>query len=405
MFQPESYVGHKLCWPGDLVINSLWAWGGGLGVTRMHGIVSTAYGVYRLRPGFAGYSAYFHELVRSQPFQWELQVRSKGIWISRLQLTDEAFLTAPFPVPPREDCEAIVRFLEYADRRVRRAIRAKQELIALLNEQKQAVIHRVVTRGLDPNVQLKPSGVDWLGEVPDHWAIRKLRHCGQVLGGMTPGMSERAFWGGDIPWVTPKDMKLPVIAESQDHITQQALDQNSLRLVLPGSVLLVVRGMILARRVPVARTAVPVTINQDMKAIAPSAGVDGSFLAYAIEAAQGVLASLVDEAGHGTKRLPTERWRDVQLALPPRREQDRIALHLDAQLAGIARAVASGEHEIELLREYRTCLSADVVTGKLDVREAAARLPQEIDDPELLGEIDVDETDDTDIEALEPVEA
>ena len=80
------------------------------------------------------------------------------------------------PVPPRAGASAIVRFLDHADRRIRRAIRAKQKLIALLNEQKQAVIHRAVTRGLDPNVRLKPSGVDWLGDVPEHWEVRALRH-------------------------------------------------------------------------------------------------------------------------------------------------------------------------------------------------------------------------------------
>src|SRR5688572_3023838 len=91
MFKAESYAGYKLCWPGDLVINSLWAWGRGLGVTRHHGIVSSAYGVYRLRDQDAAVAAYIDALVRSDPFNWELHVRSKGIWISRLQLTDESF--------------------------------------------------------------------------------------------------------------------------------------------------------------------------------------------------------------------------------------------------------------------------------------------------------------------------
>ena len=154
MFKAESYVGYKLCWPGDLVINSLWAWGRGLGVSRHHGIISSAYGVYRLRPPYTEYFAYVHALVRSTPFNWELQVRSKGIWISRLQLTDEAFLGAPVPLPTAllnkpPSCS----FLDHADRRIRRYIRAKQQLIALLEEQKQALIHQAVTRGLDPNVR------------------------------------------------------------------------------------------------------------------------------------------------------------------------------------------------------------------------------------------------------------
>src|SRR5438876_1901166 len=176
MFKAESYVGYKLCWPGDLVINSLWAWARGLGVSRYHGIVSSAYGVYRLRPPFESYSSFIHELVRSAPFHWELQVRSKGIWISRLQLTDEAFLGAPFPVPPPTEQAAIVRFLDHADRRIRRYIRAKQKLIKLLGEQKQAIIPRAVTCGLDPNVRLKPCGVEWLGDAPAHWQVVRLKY-------------------------------------------------------------------------------------------------------------------------------------------------------------------------------------------------------------------------------------
>ena len=102
MFQAESYLGYKLCWPDDLVINSLWAWARGLGVSSYHGIVSTAYGVYRLRPDSNCDPRFINELVRSTPFHWELQVRSKGVWTSRLQLTDDSFLGAPFPKPPRE---------------------------------------------------------------------------------------------------------------------------------------------------------------------------------------------------------------------------------------------------------------------------------------------------------------
>ena len=161
MFKAESYVGYKLCWPGDLVINSLWAWARGLGVSQYHGIVSSAYGVYRLSPQYKEYTAYIHELVRCVPFNWELRVRSKGIWISRLQLTDEAFLGAPFPIPSPSEQAAIVRFLDYAGRRIRRYIRAKQKLIKLLEEQKQAIIHRAVTRGLDPASASSPPA--WSG--------------------------------------------------------------------------------------------------------------------------------------------------------------------------------------------------------------------------------------------------
>lgn len=120
------------------------------GVSQFHGIISSAYGVYRVRPDVAATPGFIHKLVRSSPFNWELHVRSKGIWTSRLQLTDESFLDAPFHLPPRDEQDAIVRFLDHANGRIQRAIRAKKKLIALLNEQKLAIIHRAVTHGIDP---------------------------------------------------------------------------------------------------------------------------------------------------------------------------------------------------------------------------------------------------------------
>ena len=181
MFKAESYEGHKLCWPGDLVINSLWAWARGLGVSKYHGIVSTAYGVYRPRNAEQVDSRFIHELVRSAAFHWELRVRSKGVWTSRLQLTDSSFLDAPFPLPPPEEQTAIARYLDHVDRRIRRYIRAKRRLIEVLTEQKQAIIHQAMTRGLDPDVPMKESGVAWLGEVPAHWEVKRIKNELQCL--------------------------------------------------------------------------------------------------------------------------------------------------------------------------------------------------------------------------------
>ena len=194
MFKAASYVGYKLCWPRDLVVNSLWAWAHGLGVSQHHGIVSSAYGVYRPLP--KANARFIHLLARSIPFQWELQVRSKGIWVSRLQLTDEAFLGTPFPVPPLPEQAAIVRYLDHVDRRIRRFISAKQRLIALLKEERQVVINHAVTRGLDPNVRLKPSGVEWLGDVPEHWEVKKITHMFSIgEWDHTSYGSSRILWG------------------------------------------------------------------------------------------------------------------------------------------------------------------------------------------------------------------
>ena len=212
MFKAESYVGYKLCWPGDLVINSLWAWAHGLGASQHHGIVSSAYGVYRPLP--KADARFIHLLVRSVPFQWELQVRSKGIWVSRLQLTDEAFLGAPFPLPPLPEQRAIVRYLDYVDQRIRRYVAAKRRLIALLEEEKQAIVNQAVTRGLDPNVRLKPSGVKWLGDVPEHWEVGPVK---RAFSSIDYGISESASDSGTIRLLTMghlKDGKVTVPSDS-----------------------------------------------------------------------------------------------------------------------------------------------------------------------------------------------
>ena len=298
------------------------------------------------------------------------------------------------PLPPLPEQTAIVRYLDYTDRRIQRYIQAKQKLIALLEEQKQAIIHQAVTGQIDvrtgqPYPAYQDSGVEWLGEVPEHWEVRKLRHCGTVSGGMTPSMEVRRFWGGPVPWVTPKDMKRAVISDSSVRVTDSALQETPLRLIEPPAVLIVVRGMILARRVPIAYTAAPVTINQDMKAFRTLKGTGAVFLARLLDSAQEAFMPLIDEAGHGTRRLPMERWREIVIAVPPVEEQANIVECLDNRTAAIDTTISHTQRQIDLLSEYRTRLISDVVTGKLDVREAAAALPEV--DP-LEAEADSEET-------------
>ena len=381
MFKAESYAGYKLCWPGDLVINSLWAWARGLGVSRHHGIISSAYGVYRLRPPYTEYSAYFHELVRSTPFNWELQVRSKGIWISRLQLTDEAFLRAPFPLPPPEEQAVIACYLDHADRRIRRYIRAKQKLITLLEEQKQALIHQAVIRGLDPNVRLKPSGVEWLGDVPEHWEVRRLKYAVSFTGGGTPSKAAATFWSGHIPWVSPKDMTRAQLNDTADHITNDAVAASATSIVAPGAVLIVVRSGILRRTIPVAINTVPMALNQDMKALRPKDGIAKSeYLLVLIQGNESFLLREWTKHGATVESIEHGFLANSRVPLPPLPEQAAIVRFLDEEAANIDDTINRSRRQIELLSEYRTRLIADVVTGKLDVREAAASLLEEADE-------------------------
>jgi type I restriction enzyme S subunit len=404
MFKAESYIGYKLCWPGDLVINSLWAWARGLGVADRHGIVSSAYGVYRLHQRYEEYSAFINALVRSTPFNWELQVRSKGIWISRFQLTDEAFLCAPFPIPAANEQAAMVRFLNHADRRIRRYIRAKQKLIKLLEEQKQVIIRRAVTRGLDPNARLKPSGVEWLGDVPEHWEVCKVSHFARVGNGSTPSRGNSSYWsGGTYPWLNSSTVNRSPIASAYQFVTEIALRECHLPKIAPGSVLVAITGQGKTRGTS-AVLSIEATINQHIAYITPRRSVvSPEYLHLAFVAAYRELRRISDDAGSTKGALTCGDVAHFNIALPPSDEQQRIISAILRDTRTTEAGISHAEREISLLSEYRTRLIADVVTGKLDVREAAARLPEEAEETEQLEQSDA-VTDDFD-EAPEEAEA
>ena len=253
----------KLVRVGDFVI-SLRSFQGGIEYAREQGIISPAYTVlYARNPDTHTYLAW---LFKSRSYIENLTLHVTGIRQGQ-NIDYEKLSRSYLPLPPMAEQAAIVRYLDHADRRIRRYVDAKRKLIALLEEEKQAIVSQVVTRGLDPNVPLKPSGIEWLGDVPEHWQAVKLRRCVSVSGGMTPSMEVHRFWNGLVPWVTPKDMKQAVISNSSVKVTDAAIQETSLQLIEPPVVLMVVRGMILARRVPIASITTPVTINQDMKAL------------------------------------------------------------------------------------------------------------------------------------------
>ncbi len=180
MFLAESNVGYKVCRPGDIVVNTMWAYMAALGVARQEGLVSPSYGVYRpLRHGSL-IPDYIDPLLRTEEYRTAYLARSTGITDSRLRLYPEYFLGIPLLCPPLAEQQAIVRYLDHADRRIRRYVEAKRRLIALQEEEKQAVINRAVTRGLDSNARLKPSGMEWLGDVPEHWEVRRLRTVAEM---------------------------------------------------------------------------------------------------------------------------------------------------------------------------------------------------------------------------------
>jgi type I restriction enzyme S subunit len=165
-----------------------------------------------------------------------------------------------------------------------------------------------------------------LGRFP----TEKLSSLGDVFGGGTPSKQNADFWSGDIPWISPKDMKQRYLSDASLHISQDAIEGSSAKLISSQSVLFVVRGMILIHTLPVAVNTVPVAINQDMKAITPSSDIAADFLAAMIRGAEQQLLSKVEVAGHGTRRLQTQHWASLAIPVPPVAEQEKIIEEINA---------------------------------------------------------------------------
>jgi type I restriction enzyme S subunit len=265
-------------------------------------------------------------------------------------------------VPPLDEQEAIVRFLDHVERRIRRYIAAKRRLIALLNEQKQAFVRQAVTRGFDPNVDVAPSGVDWLGATPQHWELRRLRFLADIDTGGRDTVDRK------------DDGEYPFFVRSQvvERIDTYAFDGEAVLTAGDGA--------------GVAKVFHYITGKFDYHQRVYSfsrfrGGLDGRFFFYYLS------ANLRYEAFRETAKSTVDSLRrpmlaNLPVAVPPLLEQNRIVTAVDAEVRRIEALMEATKREIEMLREYRTRLIADVVTGKLDVRGAADHLPDEVDELE-----------------------
>jgi len=366
---------YKLVCPGDLAYNKMRAWQGALGMSDLRGIVSPAYVVVRLRENNC--ARYFHYLFRTPQFAKEAERWSYGITSDMWSLRPEHFKMIYCSLPPKEEQAAIVRFLDHVDRRVRRFIAAKRRLIDLLNEQKQAVIQRAVTRGLDPNIRLKPSGIESLGNVPGHWEIGRLGRFITLQRGVDITKEQQVQ--GRIPVVSSGG-----ISSFHNQFTSRG------------------PGVIVGRKGTVGSVYF----------------LDGNYWAHDT-------TLWVKEFGgndpkfvyHLLKRLDLKRFdtgsanptlnRNVvhpeRVAFPPVDEQRAIACFLDQRSHTIDSLSRCLSRHIDLIREYQTGLIADVVTGKLDVR--GVERPQ-LEEAEQLSPVGDEIADDATEEGtkLEPVE-
>lgn len=276
----------------------------------------------------------------------------------------------PLPMPPFETQRRIAKFLDEKTTRIDALIEKKRALLDRLAEKRQALITHAVTKGLDPDAPIKDSDISWLGEIPDHWKVKRLRYVVRLISGSTPTTTVAEYWDGDIPWISPKDMKSDVLRDSIDKVTSLAIDEYGLRKFEEPNAILVVRGMILARRVPVAVAFGAYTINQDMKVMESKGLLSPRFLQMYLMSIGSYLMTLVGEAGHGTKALRTDVLLDTPVLIPPPDEQKLIVEELEQREDALDQAAGKLETQINKLTEYRAALITAAVTGQLDLEAA-----------------------------------
>ncbi len=303
--------------------------------------------------------------LQAKPVRIALELSANGVTRFGIPKADIGGLA--LPIPPLDLQCVIADYLDRETARIDALVAAKERVLALLAEKRRALITGAVTRGIDSNARLRDSGIAWLGEIPHHWRTIALRFLVSVSGGATPDTNNGALWDGDIPWVSPKDMKRDVISDAADHLSDLALANTALKLIARDAVLVVVRGMILVHSLPVAVNDRPVTINQDMKALRCSRSLEPLFLRDYFKGFEQHLVSLTDSSAHGTRKLDSESLGRFEIAAPPLDEQRAIIEHIATETAKLDSLAAATERTIALLKERRAALISAAVTGQIDV--------------------------------------
>jgi type I restriction enzyme S subunit len=392
---PASFETYQIIEPGDIIVrttdlqndqNSL-----RIGHAGHRGIITSAYLCLKTTDRVS--NAFGYQFLNAYDMLKIIYGFGSGL---RQNLAFSDIKRMPVLIPPLSEQAAIVKFLDYADRRIRRYIRAKQKLIKLLEEQKQAIIHHAVTRGLDPAVRLKPSGVEWLGDVPEYWEVVSLRMRYSIqLGKMLD--AKRITGAHLVPYLRNADVQWDTINTSDLPKMDILADEYARYTVHPGD-LLVCEGGDVGRAAIWPGGDCATGYQKALHRLRPLKRErdDPHFLRLILydTAKRGIFKA--DGSENTIAHLTAEKLRRYRFAFPPYKEQSAVVVDVGNQTATSEVASRRVEREIELIREYRTRLIADVVTGKLDVREAAANLPAKLEEPEPLDEAEVPEGDELD---------
>ena len=359
MFQAESLVGYKLCKTGDIAANTMWTWQGAIGVSKFAGVVSPAYNVYRQKSDIFN-PQYLDMLLRERQLVDVYHSLSTGIRPSRLRLYPDVFLTIKLPVPPREEQDQIVRFLDWKVSNINKLINIKKKEIKAIDALKRSMVSHAITRGLTTDAPMKDSGVKWLGDIPAHWKITKLR---QIL----HPVSEKNH---------PEFPLLSVVRE-QGVILRDVEDKEANHNFIPDDLSgykVVRKGQFAMNKMKSWQGSYGVSdytgIVSPAYFIFDIAFENLEYFHYAIRSKVYVnfFAQASDGIRVGQWDLQMDKMKEIPFIVPPADEQIAIVKYIKQALPQYDAAIENLTEEVAVLEEYKNKVIADAVTGKIDVR-------------------------------------
>lgn len=351
----------KLVRTGDFVINSRSDRRGACGISEYDGSVTLISNVLAPKDRNAMSARYYSYLFRSEGFADEFYRQGTGIvddlWSTNWSRMKNILVARP----PLAEQERIADYLDAKTAEIDALVTDCEREVALLQEYRKAVIFEAVTKGLDPGMPMKDSGVEWIGEIPEGWETRRVKQVTELRTGKTPTTSRPDFFDGDVPWFTPGDLLSFEVEEPGRYVSDLAVESGAVDMVPAGSVLFVGVGYSSGKS---AFVTIDCCTNQQITALIPC-GVGGRHLAYLMSVLGDEILKLAT-----FNRVPlvnNEFIGNLRIPAPESDEQNAIVAELDAKTAEIDALIKDKQTMADKLREYRKSLISEAVTGKFKV--------------------------------------
>lgn len=330
-----------------------------VGYVYKKGIMSSAY--IRLIPKEKSCSKYFYYFYYSLYVKQIFNNIGTGV---RSTLNADELLSIKIPLPPLEEQKAIADFLDSKCAQIDNFCEKKQKLITLLNEKKQSLINECVTKGLDTNVTFKDSGVEYLGEIPQHWKLVRLGLILKTSSGTTPDSgNDKYYKGGQIVWINSGDLNDGFLKDSKRKITQDALDDYSvLKIFDKDSLIIAMYGATIGKT---AILKVNACVNQACCVLEKSAWYNTFYLFYLFNRYKKELISM--GSGGGQPNISQDIIKNLKIPLPPLKEQEQIAQFLDSKISKIDKIIEKTKKQIKLIKEYKNTLINQAICGRIDL--------------------------------------